>query len=225
LIVTSVKSTLLSKLLQCKFLTGQSRDEDGENSPAGERDEGLTENNNESGDEKDHKDKAANKLVNQLFTSVQLWKKQNSSKTSRSQKEVIKQPATDTTPLAPADALSAEEGEVKDETPPVTETSKFMSLFKVFINTFGLIFLAEWGDRSQLATIVLASANNVGGIIVGGCLGHLLCTSLAVIAGALIASKISVRVVTIIGGCVFIGFAISTLVIGFEDPATVEIDV
>jgi putative Ca2+/H+ antiporter (TMEM165/GDT1 family) len=37
-----------------------------------------------------------------------------------------------------------------------------------------------------------------------------------------IASRwISVRVVTVIGGCVFIGFAIASLVIGFEDPATV----
>ena len=118
--------------------------------------------------------------MNQLFTSVQFWKKQNVSKVSKSDKETIKQPATDTTPLAPADAHSAEEGEVKDETPPVTETSKFMSLFKVSINTFGLIFLAEWGDRSQLSTIVLASANDVGGIILGGCLAHTICTSIAV---------------------------------------------
>ena len=215
----------MGKSFKNKYPTGQPKDDKAESSPAGQTDEeGLTENNNEPSDGKDHHEvKAANKLVNQLFTSVQFWKKQQSAQKTTSRKS--SQPSADTTLLAPSDEISAEEGEVRDETPEVTETSKFMSLFKVFINTFGLIFLAEWGDRSQLATIVLASSNDVGGIIVGGCLGHLLCTSLAVIAGALIASKISVRVVTIIGGCVFIGFAISSLVIGFEDPATVEIDV
>ena len=30
-----------------------------------------------------------------------------------------------------------------------------------------MTFIAEWGDRSQLATIVLAGINNVYGVIVG----------------------------------------------------------
>jgi putative Ca2+/H+ antiporter (TMEM165/GDT1 family) len=93
-------------------------------------------------------------------------------------------------------------------------------MFKIFINTFGLIFIAEWGDRSQLATIVLASVNDVGGIILGSIVGHTICTSLAVIGGALVARWISVRVVTVIGGIVFIGFAIAQLAIGYEDPAS-----
>jgi putative Ca2+/H+ antiporter (TMEM165/GDT1 family) len=88
----------------------------------------------------------------------------------------------------------------------------------VFANTFGLIFLAEWGDRSQLATIVMASVNDVGGIIVGSMAGHAVCTSLAVLAGALIAKRISVRAVTVIGGCVFVGCAVVTLIFGTEEP-------
>jgi putative Ca2+/H+ antiporter (TMEM165/GDT1 family) len=34
---------------------------------------------------------------------------------------------------------------------------KFLIIFKLFSKTFVLIFLAEWGDRSQLATIVMVS--------------------------------------------------------------------
>ena len=108
------------------------------------------------------------------------------------------------------------------EKPGRTHLIKFSS-FNDLRFTFGLIFLAEWGDRSQLSTIVLATSNDVGGIILGGCLGHVICTSIAVIAGALVGRWISVRIVTIIGGIVFIGFAIATLAIGFEDPSTVEI--
>ena len=91
---------------------------------------------------------------------------------------------------------------------------KCLATFRLFVKTFGLIFLAEWGDRSQVATIVLASVNDVAGIILGSVAGHTVCTSLAVLAGALVAKKIGVRMITIIGGFVFIGFAIASLVMG-----------
>jgi len=52
-------------------------------------------------------------------------------------------------------------------------------------------------------------------VCVGGVLGHFICTGLAVICGALIAKKISVRKVTVIGALVFIGLAIASL---FIDP-------
>ncbi|XP_023344409.1 transmembrane protein 165 [Eurytemora carolleeae] len=92
---------------------------------------------------------------------------------------------------------------------------KCLKIFKVFTNTFGMTFLAEWGDRSQLATIVMAGINDVAGVCVGGVLGHFICTGLAVLCGALIAKKISVRKVTALGALVFIGFAIASL---FIDP-------
>jgi len=92
---------------------------------------------------------------------------------------------------------------------------KCCKIFRVFTNTFGMTFLAEWGDRSQLATIVLAGINDVSGVCVGGILGHFICTGLAVLCGALIAKKISVRKVTLLGALVFIGFAIASL---FIDP-------
>ncbi|KAK2835862.1 hypothetical protein Q5P01_016346 [Channa striata] len=83
----------------------------------------------------------------------------------------------------------------------------------VFIQAFTLTFLAEWGDRSQLTTIILAAREDPFGVAVGGTLGHCLCTGLAVIGGRMIAQKISVRTVTIIGGIVFLAFALSALFI------------
>merc|ERR550519_1390561 len=38
---------------------------------------------------------------------------------------------------------------------------KCLKIFKLFINCFSMTFIAEWGDRSQLATIVLAGINDV----------------------------------------------------------------
>nr|CAD7267655.1 unnamed protein product [Timema shepardi] len=86
---------------------------------------------------------------------------------------------------------------------------------RIFLQSFTLTFLAEWGDRSQLATIILAAREDVVGVAVGGVLGHSLCTGLAVMGGRMIAQRISVRTVTLIGGAVFLLFAITAL---FLDP-------
>uniref|UniRef100_A0A8D1MN19 GDT1 family protein n=2 Tax=Sus scrofa TaxID=9823 RepID=A0A8D1MN19_PIG len=58
-----------------------------------------------------------------------------------------------------------------------------------------------------------ARAEDPYGVAVGGAVGHCLCTGLAVIGGRMVAQKISVRTVTIIGGIVFLAFAFSALFI------------
>jgi len=85
---------------------------------------------------------------------------------------------------------------------------------EVFAQAFTLTFLAEWGDRSQIATIALASAKNAYGVILGGLIGHAFCTGVAVIGGRLLAARISERTVAIIGGVSFLGFGIHALYTG-----------
>jgi len=77
----------------------------------------------------------------------------------------------------------------------------------VLMQVFTLTFLAEWGDRSQITTIILAAQQNPYGVTLGGILGHALCTGGAVLGGRLLAQQISVRTVTLLGGVIFIGFA------------------
>ncbi|KAH8288314.1 hypothetical protein KR054_000894 [Drosophila jambulina] len=88
---------------------------------------------------------------------------------------------------------------------------------RILAQAFTMTFLAEWGDRSQLTTIILAASKDVYGVIAGGIIGHCICTGLAVIGGRLVASKISVRTVTIVGGIVFIGFAIYAVAMPPDD--------
>ncbi|CAO2141627.1 unnamed protein product [Urochloa humidicola] len=93
-----------------------------------------------------------------------------------------------------------------------TTFRKFFARFctPIFLEAFILTFLAEWGDRSQIATIALATHKNAIGVAVGASLGHTVCTSLAVIGGSMLASKISQRTVATIGGVLFLGFSVSS---------------
>lgn len=92
-------------------------------------------------------------------------------------------------------------------------TASLLFFSRVIVQSFTLTFLAEWGDRSQIATILLAARENVWGVCLGGCLGHALCTGLAVVGGRLISQRISARTVTLFGGLVFIIFAMSALIL------------
>lgn len=91
---------------------------------------------------------------------------------------------------------------------------------KVFLQAFTLTFLAEWGDRSQMATVILAAREHVGAVIIGGTLGHAFCTGLAVIGGRMIAQRISVKAVTYIGSIVFLLFGLSAFFFGPESGET-----
>ncbi|KAL5270715.1 hypothetical protein ACHWQZ_G001411 [Mnemiopsis leidyi] len=95
---------------------------------------------------------------------------------------------------------------------PTIVNSILKSIFSpIFVTAFTMTFLAEWGDRSQITTIILSSREDPWGVCIGGCFGHSLCTAGAVIGGRMIAQRISVRTVTLIGGVVFLMFAVSSL--------------
>jgi len=79
---------------------------------------------------------------------------------------------------------------------------------RIFLQTFSLTFFAEWGDRSQIATIALAASKDPYGVTAGGVLGHSLCTGLAVIGGRMLASRISEKTMLLLGGVVFLIFAV-----------------
>ncbi|ETN69354.1 hypothetical protein NECAME_15361 [Necator americanus] len=100
----------------------------------------------------------------------------------------------------------------------------FSFVSRIFIEAFTMTFVAEWGDRSQLTTIILAARENIAGVISGGILGHALCTGIAVVGGKLVAQRISVRTVTIVGGIVFLIFALSALFINDGDEKASWID-
>lgn len=95
------------------------------------------------------------------------------------------------------------------EVPLKTKIKRKFLVFvsRAFLETFMMVFIAEWGDRSQIGTMILAAREDVTGVTIGALLGHFLCTGLAVVGGRFIAQMISVKTVTLLGGVVFLLFA------------------
>jgi putative Ca2+/H+ antiporter (TMEM165/GDT1 family) len=91
----------------------------------------------------------------------------------------------------------------------------------VFVQVFVLTFLGEWGDRSQIATIMLAAAHNVYIVALGTIIGHMICTAIAVIAGRYVSTRISAKHVTLGGAVLFLCFGVVYL---YEAGQAADID-
>ncbi|KAE8677684.1 GDT1-like protein 2 [Hibiscus syriacus] len=89
-------------------------------------------------------------------------------------------------------------------------SKKLTNPLEILWKSFSLVFFAEWGDRSMLATIALGAAQSPWGVASGAIAGHLLATSIAIVGGALLANYISEKLVGYLGGVLFLVFAVAT---------------
>ena len=84
--------------------------------------------------------------------------------------------------------------------------------FGVFGTTLIAFFLAEMGDKTQIATVALAAEyHTLVAVVAGTTAGMMLANVPAVILGDRIAHKIPVRVVHAIAAAIFAGLGVATL--------------
>lgn len=84
---------------------------------------------------------------------------------------------------------------------------------KVLFSVFTVVFIAELGDKTQLATMLFAADKEVSKftIFVGASLALILASAIGVIAGGFIAQYVSEKYLHYIAGIGFIGIGFWTL--------------
>ncbi|HEY5644630.1 MAG TPA: TMEM165/GDT1 family protein [Pseudomonadales bacterium] len=78
--------------------------------------------------------------------------------------------------------------------------------WKIFLTVFGTVFLAELGDKTQLATVLFATRESIHPILVfvAASLALVATSAIGVAAGAFIADQIDTRLLSYIAGGGFI---------------------
>ena len=84
---------------------------------------------------------------------------------------------------------------------------------KVLLTVFTAVFVAELGDKTQLATLLFAADKQVSKltVFIGASLALILASAIGVLAGGLISQYVSEWYLHYIAGAGFIGIGIWTL--------------
>ena len=84
---------------------------------------------------------------------------------------------------------------------------------KVLLTVFTAVFIAELGDKTQLATLLFAADKQVSKltVFIGASLALILASAIGVLAGGVISQYVSERYLHYIAGAGFIGIGIWTL--------------
>ncbi len=84
---------------------------------------------------------------------------------------------------------------------------------KVLLSVFTVIFVAELGDKTQLATMLFAADKDVNKstVFIGASLALILASAIGVLAGSFISEYISEKYLHYIAGLGFVGIGYWTL--------------
>ena len=85
--------------------------------------------------------------------------------------------------------------------------------FKVIATVFAAVFIAELGDKTQLATMLFAADKEVSkwAVFAGASLALILASALGVLAGSLLSNVVSERALSMVAGVGFIAIGCWTL--------------
>lgn len=78
--------------------------------------------------------------------------------------------------------------------------------WKLLLSVFGMVFLAELGDKTQLATLLFASRSpgNLMVVFIGASAALILASAIGVLAGGLVAQYVNPKYLSYIAGIGFI---------------------
>ncbi|HEX2883970.1 MAG TPA: TMEM165/GDT1 family protein [Candidatus Limnocylindria bacterium] len=90
---------------------------------------------------------------------------------------------------------------------------------------FGALFIAEFGDKSQLLVLAFAARHAWAPVVVGILIAAFAVQGLSVAVGAALGAALPETLISVVAGLAFLGVAAWTLVDSDDDDATTEADV
>ena len=87
------------------------------------------------------------------------------------------------------------------------------STWKLCLELFGFLCLSEFGDKSEITTVTIAAVYNIYAVLIGTMLAYFCDIAIAAFLGHWVGKYLTEKMMSIIGGLLFIGFAIQILII------------
>jgi putative Ca2+/H+ antiporter (TMEM165/GDT1 family) len=86
--------------------------------------------------------------------------------------------------------------------------------YKTLLTVFGSVFIAELGDKTQLATMLFASGKDISKwtVFCGASLALIVASAMGVLAGGALSHVISEKQLHYIAGVGFVGIGVWTLI-------------
>jgi Ca2+/H+ antiporter, TMEM165/GDT1 family len=96
-----------------------------------------------------------------------------------------------------------------DEDVDLASARENLPFFRIAVTSFGVLFAAEWGDASQIATAgLVAREGEPLAVGLGAWLALVAVAALAVVAGKLVIRRVPVHIVQRVAGALFAAFAV-----------------
>lgn len=93
----------------------------------------------------------------------------------------------------------------------VEEEPASLSARSAFISGFSMIFLSEWGDKTQIASALFATEYNPSMVFIGVIIALFILSAMAVYLGRIISGRVDRRVMARVAGVVFLLIGLSFL--------------
>ena len=78
---------------------------------------------------------------------------------------------------------------------------------------FGFLCVSEFGDKSEISTVTIAAVYNFYAVLVGTMIAYFFAIVIAAFLGHYIGQYLTEKMMSIIGGLLFVGFAVQILII------------
>jgi len=98
-----------------------------------------------------------------------------------------------------------------------------LSAKRAFASGFTMIFLSEWGDKTQIASALFATEYDPMMVFIGVMIALLILSVMAIFLGKFLSSRIDRRAITKVGGVLFLLIGLSFLLSAATSPEIVNL--